>query len=76
LLIKFLSKNKNSFSLNEDFICRHLTDDETRKTKTQLLIDSYQYYSNAIIDRQQSEIDSSENSTTSFSSSQSKRLLK
>jgi hypothetical protein len=45
-------------------ISRHLTDDETRKAKTQLLIDAYEYYLKSINDSQ------SENSTTSFSTSQ------
>ncbi|CAF5011714.1 unnamed protein product, partial [Rotaria socialis] len=54
-------------------IFKHLTDNEARQTKTQLLIDSYQYYSNAISESQ-STTDSLESSETSicsnFSSSQ------
>jgi len=51
-------------------ISRHLTDDETRKAKTQLLIDSYQYYLKSMNDSL------SETSTTSFSSSQGKIIFK
>ena len=51
---------------------RHLTDEETRKAKTQSLIDSYQYYFNAI---SASQSDSIETSTTSFSSSQGRVFL-
>ena len=49
-------------------IFRHLTDDETRQIKNQLLIDSYQYYLKSINDNQ--SVNSTEISTTSFSSSQ------
>jgi hypothetical protein len=52
---------------------RHLTDDETRKTKTHLLIESYHYYLKAMNDSQSvmDSGESSEISATSFSSSQS-----
>ena len=47
---------------------RHLTDNEVRKIKTQLLIDSYEYYLKAII-KSQSTMNSIESSETSFQSS-------
>jgi len=46
-------------------IYRHLSDDDIRQSKCQLIMDSYQYYYHAINNSIQLE-----NSSTSFSSSQ------
>ncbi|CAF4790580.1 unnamed protein product [Rotaria sp. Silwood2] len=59
--------NDIDFDLITNQVFKHLTDNEARKTKTQLLINSYQYYVKAIIDSE-SVIDSVESSETSFCS--------
>ncbi|CAF0865960.1 unnamed protein product [Rotaria sordida] len=59
--------NDIDFDLITNQVFKYLTDNETRKTKTQLLIDSYQYYLKAIIESQP-VIESMESSETSFCS--------
>ncbi|CAF4729853.1 unnamed protein product [Rotaria sp. Silwood1] len=59
--------NDIDFDLIANQVFKHLTDNDTRKNKTQLLIESYQYYLKAIIESQ-SVIDSMESSETSFCS--------
>ncbi|CAF1104670.1 unnamed protein product [Adineta steineri] len=74
-LIDYIKKQNIENDIDFNFITsqvfKHLTEDESRKIKTQLLIDSYEYYLKALIESQ-SVTDSNETtdtSTTSFSSS-------
>lgn len=69
LLIKFSSTDHLLCfqSIYHEFICRHINDEESSRIKTNLLIESYNYYYKAI---NASQADSIETSATSCSPTQ------